>query len=85
MVANDFGRKRMGWIVRGDARDRAMILDPYKWPLPYLCLKRYPKAGGMPQCGVIHPDSLQVRTHENEPIKKYASVDEMIADGWMVD
>jgi hypothetical protein len=72
-------------IPKGDERDRKMILDPYAWPLPYLCLKRYAEPNSPPECGIIHPDSLTVRTHDNETIKSYETVDELMDDGWMVD
>jgi hypothetical protein len=84
----------MPQLPRGTAEDKAMMLDPSRWPykFAYLFVKRYLKLGKAPQCGIIGKGETTVREFQpgkrvgnSDVIKEYASVDAMIADGWMVD
>jgi hypothetical protein len=80
------------------SRDRAMILDPYKWPLFYLPLKRSVQGGGMPEIALLRSASTEPDVERTVEINmsvygplgdvttvKYSTVDELLADGWVVD
>lgn len=80
------------------AQDREMMLSPYKWPLFYLPLKRRKASGGFPDVALLrsatdNPDAdftVEINMTVYGPIgeverKVYSGVDEIIADGWVVD
>jgi hypothetical protein len=79
----------------------AMISDPSRWPCwPFLPLKR-PKAGGTwpPDMGLLWAGSGGLTVHacnllvvpptaaefRSLPSQTYASAEEMLDDGWLVD
>lgn len=81
--------------------DKEMIDNPMSWPnWPCLPMKRHTPQGGMPDAGtildcelgknVIFLTSVWEVADERASFstcerKVYASVDELLADGWMVD
>lgn len=81
-----------------NTRDREMILDPYKWPLFYLPLKRKSEGGGWPEIALLRLAStdpnvertVEVNMSCYGPIGEittltYENVDALLADGWIVD
>lgn len=69
--------------------DRALILDESRWPGELLCLKKANRKGfgDSQDFGIITTSRfpVDVWTHEGAFIKQYASVDELLADDWIVD
>lgn len=75
--------------------DREFILDPYKWPHLVLPLKRY--VGHQMEVGFLCGDNTfnlrlgyifdlgEDKGPDDFPVKKYNTVDELLADGWVVD
>lgn len=76
-----------------------MILNPSRWPMFYLPLKRRKEGGGFPEIALLRSAStrpdvdrlVQVNmTIFGSPIGEiteihYATVDDLLADGWVVD
>lgn len=78
--------------------DRQMILTPSEWPMFYLPLKRPKGDGGWPDIALLRSASTDPNAEriveENRSLygdigpiteHKYATVDALLADGWVVD
>ena len=73
--------------------DRGMILNPNEWPNFVLPVKRYRKDQNQSELGVIVEGKLTtvyLTSMYNTNIlgadkKTYANVDDLLADGWIVD
>lgn len=78
--------------------DRQMILTPSEWPMFYLPLKRRKDDGGWPDIALLRSASTDPNVEriveENRSLygdlgpiteHKYATVDDLLADGWVVD
>lgn len=74
--------------------DKELILNRAKWPGETLCMKRRGKEGE--KVGVMGYAAFGVLTNNRAPFiiyiepnyikeQKYNSIDEMLADNWMVD
>jgi hypothetical protein len=73
---------------------KAMMLDPNRWPQwPVLPVKQF--GSGFPECGVmVESDGIQPKVYltnlfaldlANAEVKEYEDIDELLADGWVVD
>lgn len=80
--------------------DLAMMKDPALWPVyPYLPVKKPSPDGGWPTLGVLIEDATEATVFFTNmfelplteaqlikvPKKEYASFEDMVADGWIVD
>jgi hypothetical protein len=77
-----------------DKFTRDMVLNPNTWSGEMLCMKKRPKAGepvgvmGYSTFGVITAARLPIVIYLRENFVEtmtYNSLDELIADGWIVD
>jgi hypothetical protein len=80
-------------------RDRKMILSPDKWPMFYLPLKRRKKDGGFPEIALLRSASTRPDVERIVQVNmtlfgmaigevteiRYPTVDDLLADGWVVD
>jgi hypothetical protein len=75
--------------------DKKMILSESDWPGDTLCLKKRPKPGEATK-GVMGYSAFGILTNSRAPFivllrpdfektMNYDSVDELLADGWIVD
>lgn len=84
----------------GTIDDRAFIINPELWPRwPHLPMKKPSRSGGWPQLGVLVDSSLvgelrfPAELHISDgaspskvqEVKTFASVEAILADGWIVD
>jgi hypothetical protein len=81
--------------------DRGMMGRPFYWPhYPILPVKRYTKKDTMPECAVMAAIEPRWRVYHKllgqlgsgklkdvlgDNFTEYGSVDELLADGWVVD
>jgi len=81
-----------------ESKDRDMIIQPGRWPLLYLPLKRRVE-GGWPEIATLmtatYDDTAELMIRINWSVmgpvsgdvteKTFKNVDELLADGWVVD
>lgn len=74
--------------------DLEMMKDPYSWPHLVLPLKKPGAGGGWPEFGVMLAKDTNVylcnmfdlpRDMSSCPKKEYTSLEEVVADGWVID
>ena len=82
--------------IKLEERDKAMILDESRWPIwPVLPMKHRTRRepGGFTVTGIMttgEPTKILVGTlgitdWKTAPVEEFATVDELLANGWIVD